>query len=128
MDNEESITRLEAALERVEGAVTELRQDFFIFKERVETALMKVTEHDELLKGKGRDVGLVARVSNMDGTLEELRTILKGKCDDPGMVGAIKSIKDSLAKREDTEKWAFRLIGAYMIVEILEKVLPAVLK
>jgi hypothetical protein len=80
------------------------------------------------LKGKGRDVGLVARVSNMDGTLEELRTILKGKCDDPGMVGAIKSIKDSLAKREDTEKWAFRLIGAYMIVEILEKVLPAVLK
>ena len=78
------------------------------------------------LNGRGKEVGLIARVAELVDTLEEMRTMLKGKGEDPGMVGTLRQIKEALDKREDTEKWLFRLIGAYMALEIVKAVLPMV--
>lgn len=45
---------------------------------------------------------------------------------DLGMAGTLKHIKEALDKREDTEKWLFRLIGAYIILELAKAILPVI--
>ena len=120
------ISKIENAVERIEATVMELRTDFSQVKEKVNEALEKVWEHEDALNGRGKEVGLIARVSELVTTLEEMRIMLKGKGDDPGMVGTLRQIKAAMDKREDTEKWLFRLIGAYIVLELVKAILPMI--
>ena len=45
---------------------------------------------------------------------------------DLGMAGTLRQIKETLDKREDTEKWLFRLIGAYILLELAKAILQMI--
>ncbi|HZW03171.1 MAG TPA: hypothetical protein VFF68_04545 [Anaerolineaceae bacterium] len=120
------IGKIEKAVERIETTVNELRTDYSQVKAKVNEALEKVRGHDDALNGLGKEGGVIVRVSDLVEGFEEIKMMLKGKGEDPGMAGTLKSIKEALDKREDTEKWLFRLIGAYIFLELVKATLPII--
>jgi hypothetical protein len=51
--------------------------------------LDQVAEHDRALKGNNGTIGVIARVANSTGTMDDLGTTIRGRGDDPGLVGKI---------------------------------------
>ena len=115
----ERIERIENAVDRMTGQVSTLVTDFSVLKQRVETALDRVDDHEDMLKGVNGDVGVVAKVANLVEVFDELHETLRGKGKEPGLIAAIDTLTKKIAEWDDTKKWIGRLIVGWFITSLL---------
>jgi hypothetical protein len=109
------LSRVEMAVSRMEIQVTQLVTEFADLKEKVETILCRLNDHQEILYGdKGRS-GLVAQREH----LEELEKALKGYGREPGLIADIKNLMIKMGELGDERKWLTRLVIGAIITDIV---------
>ena len=106
------LNRVELAVQRVEGQVTQLVKDFGEFKARIECI---VEDHRTALYGDKGKPGLVGQ----SGTLEELRVALKGYGKEPGLIAEIHTLVKKMEDWDDGRKWLTRLVLGMLITDIV---------
>lgn len=106
------LTRVELAVQRVEDQVAQLAKDFAEFKARLECI---VEDHQTALYGDKGKPGLVGQA----GTLEELRVALKGYGREPGLIAEIQSLSKQMEVMGDGRKWVTRVIVSALITETI---------
>lgn len=108
------VTKLEQAIERIEIQVIQIGNDVTLLKEKLETVLCKVDDHQEVLYGdKGRR-GLISKIE----TIDELNLALKGYGREPGLIADIQALNMKISEWDDGRKWLTRLIIGAVIAEI----------
>lgn len=85
-------------------------------KDQMQEYFEKTDDHENLLHGKDNQVGVVAQVAWNTVGLAELVSALKGEKDKPGLISVISGLVDKLNKRDDTDKWLYRLMAGAVIL------------
>jgi hypothetical protein len=79
-----------------------------------------VAEHDRALRGNNGTIGVIAKVSNSMGTIDDLDTTIRGKGEDPGLVGKIDKLVDTVDGLKNDRKLLTRLAVGWVIMALLE--------
>ncbi len=119
---EERINRMERAVERIEEQVHQLVMEFSSLKGKMEQALQRQNDHQEVLYGMKGTTGLLGWKEKAAETLEELKLALKGYGDEPGLIAEIRALAKKIDEWDDTKKWLIRLVGALIVTEVLKLV------
>lgn len=114
-NQEERISRMERAVDRIEDQVSQLILEFAGLKERVEAMLCRVDDHQKVLYGEKGKVGLISQGE----TLQELQQALKGYGREPGLIADIKNLLVKMGEFEDGRKWLTRLIIGAIVTDIV---------
>jgi hypothetical protein len=105
----------EERLERIEGCMLEMLK----LAPQIQLVLDQVAEHDRALRGNNGTIGVIAKVANSMGTIDDLGTTIRGRGEDPGIVGKIDKMTEAIESLKDDRKWVTRLIIGWVIVTLL---------
>lgn len=118
-EQEDRITRIENTVEKVATDVATIGTNVLIIKEKVEEYGATIKKHDDILRGEGGDLGLVAQTKVNTRDVTELVSALKGEKDEPGLISVIADLAKRLGKKDDWEQWLYRLVGAGVITGLI---------
>lgn len=109
------LTRVEMAVARMEGQLSQLITEFADLKLKVETMLCRLDDHQSVLYGEHGKSGLITQGEH----LEELEKALKGYGREPGLIADIKNLLVKMGEFDDNRKWLTRLIIGAIITDVV---------
>jgi hypothetical protein len=116
------ISRVEIAVDKIATQVGELGNAFAILTERLNPILAKVEEHDRTLLGCNGEVGLVAKVETAMDIQESLRMLLKGREGQGGMMTIltvlgvqVQTLIDQNKSRTEERTWLTRVVVGMLV-------------
>lgn len=116
---ENRLVRVELAVTRLEGQVSQLVSEFAGLKERVEDMLNRVDDHQSVLYGVKGKSGLIAQSE----VLEELKDALKGVGKEAGLIAEIQTLTNKVQEWEDGRKWLTRLVVGAVLADVVINIL-----
>jgi uncharacterized protein (UPF0335 family) len=114
----ERIERLEGAVGKIGGEVSQIAADVNIIKVQIQPFIEMVGGHDRALRGSNGDIGLNAKVANAVEAMGDLTLALRGQGNEAGLITDILSLKKWMAELRDERKWLTRLVIGIVLAEI----------
>jgi hypothetical protein len=87
-----------------------------------------VAEHDRALRGNNGTIGVIAKVANSMGTIDDLGTTIRGRGEEPGQVGKIDRLCDAVESLKDDRKWVMRLVLGWVVLTLLGMIVVMAVK
>ena len=124
---EDRIQNIEGAVKEINRDLSSISSDIAVIKDRMETVLDKVEDHEHLLRGTSGYSGVVASIENSNRLIDKFD---KAMFSDGGFADNIKVMnsyvkkheeedKSKTAERKDNFKWLWRLVVGSAVTAIL---------